>query len=319
MHPALSVVFLTTLIGAGQGLLVVLFGAELAHVLARAPIDPIRAFLVCGSAVALVLTALGLVASIFHLGRPARGWRAAAAWRTSWLSREVIVMPAFMAAVFAYGLAHLAGLPWSLAIGAVGVLLALALFVCTGMIYAAVRAIREWATPLTVVNYTLLGIASGSTLAAALAALTAPALTPTLAWLAAAATALAGVGRLAALARNARLRPVTTPQTAIGIKHPRIVQRSQGAMGGSFNTREFFHGRDERFVATVRRVFLLLAFVLPLALLLFGTGSGARGSAAAQFAVLLSFPVQFVGLLAERWFFFAQANHTQNLYYRSVA
>jgi len=319
MHPALSVVFLTTLIGAGQGLFVVLFGAELAHVLARAPVDPIRAFLVVGSGVALVLTALGLVASIFHLGRPARGWRAAAAWRTSWLSREVIVLPAFMAAVFAYGLAHLAGLPWSLAFGAAGVLLSLALFVCTGMIYAAVRAIREWATPLTVLNYTLLGLASGSTLAAALAALTAPALTPTLAWLAAAATVLAAVGRLAALARNARLTAVTTPQTAIGVKHPRIVQRSQGAMGGSFNTREFFHGRDARFVATVRRMFVLLAFVLPLALLLFGTGWGARGSAAAQLAILLSFPVQFVGLLAERWFFFAQANHTQNLYYRSVS
>jgi DMSO reductase anchor subunit len=72
-------------------------------------------------------------------------------------------------------------------------------------------------------------------------------------------------------------------------------------------------------VATVRRAFVLLAFVLPLVLLLFGTGWGARGSAAAQFAILLSFPVQFVGLLAERWFFFAQANHTQNLYYRSVA
>ena len=29
-----------------------------------------------------------------------------------------------------------------------------------------------------------------------------------------------------------------------------------------------------------------------------------------------AFAVQFVGLLAERWFFFAQANHTQNLYYQ---
>jgi DMSO reductase anchor subunit len=33
----------------------------------------------------------------------------------------------------------------------------------------------------------------------------------------------------------------------------------------------------------------------------------------------LAFIVQYLGLLAERWFFFAQANHPQNLYYQSVA
>ncbi len=29
--------------------------------------------------------------------------------------------------------------------------------------------------------------------------------------------------------------------------------------------------------------------------------------------------VQLAGLLAERWFFFAEANHPQNLYYRAIA
>jgi DMSO reductase anchor subunit len=31
-----------------------------------------------------------------------------------------------------------------------------------------------------------------------------------------------------------------------------------------------------------------------------------------------TFVVQYVGLLFERWFFFAQANHPQNLYYQIV-
>jgi DMSO reductase anchor subunit len=36
-------------------------------------------------------------------------------------------------------------------------------------------------------------------------------------------------------------------------------------------------------------------------------------------AVLLAAAlVQYVGLLAERWFFFAQANHPQNLYYQAT-
>ena len=40
---------------------------------------------------------------------------------------------------------------------------------------------------------------------------------------------------------------------------------------------------------------------------------------AAGSVLLLAFVVQYAGLLAERWFFFAQANHPQNLYYQSVA
>lgn len=33
----------------------------------------------------------GLVASVFHLGRPARAWRAFLGWRTSWMSREILL------------------------------------------------------------------------------------------------------------------------------------------------------------------------------------------------------------------------------------
>jgi DMSO reductase anchor subunit len=41
-----------------------------------------------------------------------------------------------------------------------------------------------------------------------------------------------------------------------------------------------------------------------------------QGAAASLAAAFL---VQYVGLLAERWYFFAQANHPQNLYYQSIA
>jgi DMSO reductase anchor subunit len=34
--------------------------------------------------------------------------------------------------------------------------------------------------------------------------------------------------------------------------------------------------------------------------------------------LLAAFAVQFVGLILERWFFFAQANHPQNLYCQTV-
>jgi len=298
VRPAWSVILLTTLIGAGQGLFLALAALD---AFGEAP----ARFFVAGAAVALALLAAGLVASFFHLGRPERAWRSAAMWRTSWLSREVIVLPAFMAAVFAWGAAHLLHME-TLWFGVIGALLAAALYLCTGMIYACLEFLQEWHTPLTPVNYTALGCASGLTAAAAMAAWLHPPLAPVYTAAALAAGAPAYLARLAALARNARLRPKSTPATAIGIRHPRIAQIAQGAMGGSFNTREFFHGRPREVVRAARWTFLALVFPLPAVFL-------ASGFAFAAFLL------QFAGLLAERWYFFAEARHPQNVYYRAIA
>lgn len=317
MRPALSVVFFTTLIGAGQGLLLALFVAEFG---ARykwwlaAPAD--SRFFALGAAIAVVLTGLGLIASVFHLGRPERGWRAAARWRTSWLSREVIVLPAFMAATALYGAAHwLSAAPdlRTLAFGALAAALALLLYLCTAMIYACLKFLQEWATPLTVANYLLLGTSSGFTLAAAWAAAGAPQLLDFFVAWAVVLTAAALATRGASLVRNARLKPKSTPQTAIGVKHPRIVQKSMGFMGGSFNTREFFHGRTRGLLRAVLWTFLVLAFPVPALLLVTGITLPAPG------LLIAAFVVQYAGLLAERWFFFAQASHPQNLYYQPLA
>ncbi|MFN6961486.1 MAG: dimethyl sulfoxide reductase anchor subunit family protein [Rhodocyclaceae bacterium] len=325
MHPAFSVIFLTTLIGAGQGLFLALFTVESYAAFGLLPAQPDE-FYAIGSLIAFILLVLGLIASFFHLGHPERAWRAAAKWRTSWLSREVIVLPAFMGMVVLYGLAHglgfnprLAQLPsgapvhLTAALGAIAWVLAFVLFICTGMIYACLKFLREWHTPLTVINYILLGGASGFSLGAALAAATAPDVMPLLAGWALIITLLGLIGRSATLIRNARLKPKSTLQSAIGIKHPKIVQKSMGMMGGAFNTREFFHGQRPGLLRNVKWFFLVAAFVAPMALMALGL-SLAQGD-----VLLLAFLVQYLGLLAERWFFFAQANHPQNLYYQSVA
>jgi DMSO reductase anchor subunit len=311
MNPAFSVVFLTTLIGAGQGLFLALFGAELLGFGADDPGE--RALLAAGGVVALGFTALGLLASVFHLGRPERGWRAASMWRTSWLSREVIALPAFMGLVFVWSVAHWFGSPATLWIGGLAALACLALFVCTGMVYASIRFLQEWASAFTLVNFTLLGLASGFVLATALAAYAAPEWAGGYGLLAFILTVAGAIGRGLSLQRNARLKPKSTLQSAIGIRHPKIAQRSMGFMGGSFNTREFFHGRPAGFLRQVKWVFLVLAFLIPLLLLALGLVNGAPALLA------LAFVVQYLGLLAERWYFLAQANHPQNLYYQAVA
>src|SRR5690606_25230301 len=141
---------------------------------------------------------------------------------------------------------------------------------------------------------------------APLAAAFAPALAAPLAVAALALTAAALATRLASLARNARLRPKSTPQSAIGVHAPRVVQKSMGFTGGSFNTREFFHGASRGKVLAVRRAFPLLGFVAPMLLVALGLATGS------VLALALAFPVQYLGLVAERWYFFAEANHPQN-------
>ncbi|MDH3672232.1 MAG: dimethyl sulfoxide reductase anchor subunit [Gammaproteobacteria bacterium] len=316
MHPAFSVIFLTTLIGAGQGLFLALFLAECYVFIAALPLPP-GAFFALGSAMVLGLLVLGLVASFFHLGRPERAWRSAAMWRTSWLSREAIVLPATMVVVAAYGLAHYfseagAASKPTLVIGLVGVLVVLALFICTSMIYACIKFLQEWASPLTVINYVLLGSASGFTLAAAYAGYGAPGLVHMYTGWGIALTLIALTTRAASLARNARLRPKSTLQTAIGVRHNQIAQKAQGFMGGSFNTREFFHHASVRWFRSVKWIFLALVFPVPIILLLIGAAMSAPQ------VLVAAFVTQYLGLVAERWFFFAQANHPQNLYYQAI-
>ncbi len=322
MKPAFSVLFLTTLIGAGQGLFLALFTHQSYALFGLLPMQS-DAFYGYGSVLALLFLIGGLIASFFHLGRPERAWRSATKWRTSWLSREVIVLPAFMGVVFLYGASHLLAyrpevvtLPSGLIIdlsavlGTLGTLLAFALFVCTAMIYACLRFLREWNSPLTVINYILLGGSSGFILAAFYAASAAPEQTDFFAGWAIIITLLAFIGRGASLWRNARIKPKSSMQTAIGIKHPYITQRSMGSMGGSFNTREYFHGKSAAFLRAIKPAFLLLAFVIPLVLLALGLSTPAL--------LGFAFIIQYFGLLAERWFFFAQANHPQNLYYQTI-
>lgn len=326
MHPAFSVIFLTTLIGVGQGLFFALFASQSYGMVNVLPAQA-SSFYAGGGFIALLFMMGGLFAAVFHLGKPSymftRAWRGMTQWRTSWLSRELIAMPVVMGLLFIYVLVNWFGLDadlygWglpgqlSLTVGIVTATAVLGLFVCTGMIYAAIKFLQEWSTPLTVVNFFLLGSASGFSLATVYAGYNAPALMPFFAGWAITLTAAALVTRSASLFRNARIKRKSTVQTAIGVRHTHVQQRSMGMMGGSYNTREYVHGKTAAFLKMVKWIFLVLVFPVPMLLIWLGLEQGSADLFVAAFAI------QYVGLLFERWFFFAQANHPQNLYYQVV-
>ena len=326
MHPAFSVIFLTTLIGVAQGLFLALFSAQAYTELNLLPsVADTSSFFGYGAVITFLFLLAGLIASIFHLGHPERAWRAAAMWRTSWLSREVIALPLMMGVTFIYGVIHLGGFDdvvyetatnhftFSLLVGSLGVVAAFILFICTAMIYACIKFLQEWSSPLTVINYILLGTASGFTFATAFSSYyNVPEITKFYGVWAIILTVVALLTRSASLLRNSRIKYKSNLQSAIGIRHNKIVQKSQGSMGGSFNTREYFHGKTEYFLKSIKWLFMMLVFPVPVILL-----SAAMGEVNPQ-VLVAAFVVQYTGLLAEHWFFFAQAKHPQNLYYETI-
>ena len=325
MHPALSVILLTTLIGAGQGLFLALYTGQVYALAQLLPVQQSDTFFATGSLLALGLLVAGLLASFFHLGHPERAWRAATQWRTSWLSREVIVLPLVMGLVALYALVHAIGwtaplfvvadtLPVdvSLLIGLVAALAAFLLFICTAMIYASLKFLQEWHCALTVINFTLFGLASGFMLAAAFSAWSGALLVTFYGTWAVLFTLAALLSRGASLRRNGRLRRKVDLTSAIGPKHNKLAQQAQGFMGGSFNTREFFHGRSPALVRLVRNGFLLL-FPLPVMLMI------AAYLLESDTLPLVAFACQYLGLVLERWYFFAEARHPQNLYYQAIS
>jgi len=167
MKPAWSIILFTTIGGAAQGMAVV---AAVTTLSGAAPQGLVAQML--WTSLAMLVAAL--VASFFHLGHPLRAWRAILMWRTSWMSREVIVLPAYIVLIGAWALlagtaqvdGNVARVLAVLAIGGAALL-----WVCTAMIYACIRFIQEWAHPLTIVNYFALGLASGAVSSGALAML----------------------------------------------------------------------------------------------------------------------------------------------------
>ena len=311
MRPQFSIIFFTTLVGMAQGLLFFIALANLHN--QSIP----NAFLTnLALPVAFVILVLSLIASFFHLGHPERAWRAAMMWRTSWLSREVIALPAVMAVtvvIFLY--ASFSEVPQWLWI--VLLFTTIVLWVCTAKIYQCIRFIQEWSHPSTLTNFILLGATSGWILLELLIALwgdtSAQLIDAPLSVIAFVLLFLSLNLKLWIWSRNRKLKPKSNLATATGIKGNNIRQTSMGLMGGSFNTREFFHHQTDKVIANIRKIILLCAYVIPMILMAYAITSP-------NFLVItLALLINYLGLLAERWMFFAEANHPQNLYYQRVS
>ena len=309
MHPALSVILFTVLSGFGYGLFIVLALVDLFD----QPADP-QVF-VSGSIAGLILVSGGLLSSTLHLANPKNAWRAFSRFRTSWLSREGVFAILFYLPALPYLYCWYDGscseqMRTALSLSILAI--ALATVFSTGMIYACLKTIRQWHTPLTPINYMTLSIMTGFLLFLSLHRLYTPSETPTLfAVIAIVLIALAGLAKLAYYAsvlREGAGEP--NPNTATGISRAQVRLLDVGHTAGTFLTDEFGYRVATRRLALLRALSVVLAFGLPL-LLLATVMFDPPGNTVLIVATLSA----AVGVGIERWLFFADARHVVNLYH----
>ncbi len=307
MHPAPSVIVFTVASGAGYGLLAWL------GVLAGLGLLPADRWLgVAGLGAAAALITGGLVASTWHLGRPERAWRAVSQWRSSWLSREAVAALATYVplAMFAYGWVVVERIdgPWAIAAWAAPPMAA-ATVACTGMIYASLKPIPQWHDPWVVPGYLACAAASGAVL---LDIAGSPGT-----WVVATALAVAWSIKLAYWRSIGRAGAATTRETATGLGVFGAVRPLDPPhTGENYLLKEMGFAIARKHAARLRRLAQGLGFALPITLSL---AAGALPTGLATAASVLAALSCGVGLVIERWLFFAEAVHTVTLYYRPPA
>ena len=310
MHPAYSVILFTTASGAGYGLLCLM---GLGAVSGALPPDRLLGFLGLGLALALITT--GLLSSTFHLGHPERAWRALSQWRSSWLSREGVL------AVATYVPAGVLGIGWAIlgrtdgvfaAAGiAAAVLAPLTVFV-TGMIYQSLPTIRQWHQPLTAPVYVALALATGAVLLALLlAALGSGVHLP--ASLAAMLLAIAAALKLSYWRAIDTAPPLASPGTATGLGRFGTVHQLEAPHSqANFVMREMGFTVARKHALKLRRFVLLALLAAPFGMCLLAS---ALSGASATLALLLAAISTSLGVVTERWLFFAEAEHVVMNFY----
>lgn len=311
MHPAKSVIFFTTASGAGYGLFALFVIMDLAgHV---PPADAVT-WTIGGLSFALIVA--GLLSSTFHLGHPDRAWRALSQWRSSWLSREGVMAIVTFGPMGAYVLARLIhpdlSTPWQPVVGGIAIACTVLTVYCTAMIYGSLKTIPAWSNPVTPLGYIAMAAASGAILLNAIAFLMGF-VTPLIVNITAIVLLLAMAVKMTYWRRVRNAAPRSTAESATGLGEMGKVHLFEAPHDGeNYLMTEMGFRIARKHAYRLRRIALLWGFLFPL---LAVTAAGFATGLIAILLIAISVVTGAVGLLAERFLFFAEAKHTVMLYY----
>jgi len=307
VHPSFSVIFFTTASGAGYGLLALL--GVLAP-LGVVPRSTLFAFVALGLALGLITA--GLLSSTFHLGRPERALRAFSQWRSSWLSREGVASVATYVPVGLFAALWVFSGIVSPLLGFLAAACAVVTVVCTAMIYRSLKPIQRWHNGWVVPNYLAFALMTGVLWLAFLLQLFGAG-KDGIAWLALGSIILASVLKLGYWRFIDGSSSASTAESATGLGALGTVKLFEAPhTSENYLLKEMGFQIARKHAAKLRRISFLLAFTLPLLLSLVPLLEVGWPPTLATF---LAATIATVGVLAERWLFFAEAKHTVMLYY----
>jgi len=314
MHPAYSVIFFTTASGAGYALifLMALFAA-----MNGVPADPW--FGAVGLGLGTVLVTGGLLSSTAHLGHPERAWRAYSQWKSSWLSREGVLATATYVplALTFWGWVIEGSMDGTFSfIAAVLAMMCLLTVHSTGMIYATLRTISAWHNRLTVPGYLCFALLSGSVWFHALAQMFGYQ-TPAVALVVIVALFLSFyIKRKYWRSIDTQPGP-STPESATGLGDlGKVRLLDPPTMTENFVQREMGFSIARKHAQKLRRICFFIYFLIPIVLT--GLTSNGEPWLAIPGTLLAAISVS-VGVVVERWLFFAEAKHVSMLYYGAEA
>jgi DMSO reductase anchor subunit len=307
MKPAFSVLFFTVTSGIGYGLLMWLVLMQLI----AGDVGDISHFLITGS-IGLTLATLGLLSSTLHLANPKNAWRAFSRFRTSWLSREGVFSLLYYPVILAYALlAYMNDGQLSILaqiLGALSLLIAISIVICTGMIYASLKPIRQWHNPLVTPLYVLFSFMSGA-LAFSLAFVAIEgSISPHLNNVFIALAVIAFVVKMSYFLVIGK-PDGSTINSATGFSQAQVRLLDAGHNADTFLTKEFVFDAGAKKLLRLRWLMILLAFVVPVILIIIVS--------LFDMALLTYFGMLsvYAGLFVERWLFFAEARHVVRLYH----
>ena len=312
MHPAKSVILFTTASGAGYGLIVMLVLLNMTGA-ATLPV----AGVIAGFAIALGLITLGLLSSTFHLGHPERAFRALSQWRSSWLSREGVMAVITYLPSLLYGYFWVTGMPAGeplmMVTGIATVVCCLITVFCTAMIYASLKTIHAWNNRWVPAAYLFFALATGGLLSLPILSLfgapVADAAIFTLVCIGG-----AGLIKLAYWKHLGDTKSESTPGTATGLgKHGTVRLLEKPHTGSNYLMQEMGFAIARKHASQLRMIAFVTGIVIPVLLIgMVALGAMAGGLVIVTSAAAIS---AAVGIVFERWLFFAEAKHTVMLYY----
>ncbi len=296
MNPALSVIFFSSISGAGYGLWFWWASSLLGHNRDFGVKDYVTL------AIGALFVIAGLLSSTLHLGRKQRAWRAFSQWRSSWLSREGVAavlcfIPAGLLVFFpTHGIAQK-----SLAIALM--ILSMTTVFCTAKIYHCLKTVPAWQHKTVLPIYLITSIYTGGLWLASIFAI----------WTFAPVLSLLALILLWLMTRywNNNNQPLfITRSSALGLPEQRTVKVFENPhTEANYITKEMVHVLARKHSDYLRKLCGIFGFVLPL------ITTHLAWALNQPFLYSVAAISGMCGVFIGRWLFFAEAKHVVGLYY----